>query len=206
MDDPKLFRHPMLLRPNWPEHAVPYTVFGDAGKFTNVASLYILTWSLLLAEGDQWLTTLLATAVPSACCAKQRDHGADTITELWDIVSKDLTAAFYGEFGGSTDPDGDFLVCFGVCGDQDHHVNHLGLNHWASANPCWLCQANRTDKNWRDVSLTAAYRATFLGQPCSQKFMHVYRSLVALCSSRLFSSRASDYHRCLQVSAAFKLC
>ena len=162
MTDPKLHRHPMFDNPAWPQHAIPVTVFGDGGKFTFSTSLYVLSWSPMLGSGDLWLTTLLAACIPKSCCATRAVHGSDTIDEIWKIVCDDLTSAFHSDFGGVQDADGDFLAVFGVCGDQEHHVNSLHLNHWRSRRPCWLCKCDNADFNWRDVSAAAPYRLTSL--------------------------------------------
>ena len=65
--DPKMYNHPILAKAYYNRRAVPISVWGDAGKFSNKSSLYLISMSFLLGEGDAWYTNLLLAAIPKAC-------------------------------------------------------------------------------------------------------------------------------------------
>ena len=49
---------------------------------------------------------------------------------------------------------GGYFACIWILkGDLDYIASDIALNHYASNNPCALCQANTTDKAWTDTRM-----------------------------------------------------
>ena len=110
----------------------------------------------------------------------KQDLHHDTLDELWRHFAKSLhilwtgrhpdvdtagipwpTGSYGHECAGNDVLDFEaFCVVWEIVGDLDHHCNVLHMNHYGSAKPCWLCQANRTTMNWMDWATTAAWLAT----------------------------------------------
>ena len=161
--DPKLLGHPMLAKPNWKQCAIPLVLHGDGVMFVKQTgnTLMVLHFSFLLSKGNTWDTHFLITGVPKTCRANADEHGHDTMDFIWGAVARDLHALFHGSKDGVPIFDGDlFGVVWIVCGDLEFLSNELKMLHFNSNNPCWLCDANRSNRNCRAVGPSAPWRAT----------------------------------------------
>ena len=99
--------------------------------------------------------------MPKTCRANADEHGHDTMDFIWGAVARDLHALFHGSKDGVPIFDGDlFGVVWIVCGDLEFLSNELKMPHFNSNNPCWLCDANRSNRNCRAVGPSAPWRAT----------------------------------------------
>ena len=168
-NDPKLVGHPMLDREDWQSNAVPIVLHGDGvalgGRSSN-KSLMTLHFSPLLAAGNTWDTHFLMVGIPKDCLAKRKVHGQDTLDTLCEFIVDDLVALFTGWKDGKPIFDGrKFVVVWIICGDGEFLSLELRLPHFNSVSPCWACGANRSDKNIRDVSLTAAWKGSLICVP-----------------------------------------
>lgn len=162
-DDPKLVNHPMLTKHRWRERAIPLVFHGDSVQFVKdpTNSLFVLHFSFLLASGNTWDTHFLTFSLPKGARATEDAQGANSMDLVWRLLVADFHDLFIGAKNGNPIFDGEmFAVIWIVCGDLEFLSNELRMPHFNSNNPCWLCQANRSDNNIRDVSRGARWKAT----------------------------------------------
>lgn len=177
-DDPKLVGHPMLGFENWQQRAIPIVLHGDGAKFTvdHRNSLMVTSWRPLLCKNFEFGTFYL-WSLPKLIAAKGRHHGVDTHRELWKHCVHLFNGLFFG-LHPLTDPDGNswqggieveragsrvaagdfFFVVWCLAGDLPYLAEEYGLNHFNSNDFCWMCDANRTDVPFTDVSDGAQWR------------------------------------------------
>ena len=154
----------MLDKPRWQERAIPIILHGDGVNYGGAHgdTVMVVQWSMLLSKIHTWQSHFLVTAVPKRCRTHLRLDGSDTMHDIWAAIADDLNDCFHGHLkDGTPIMDGKwFAVVWCVCADYEFFANELHMPHWGNAEPCWLCRANKGDRNWRDVRPDAAWRAT----------------------------------------------
>ena len=136
-----------------------HSAFSETEVGLHSSSLYCLAWRPLLADGGQWLTTFSSTIIPTTVCAKRKDHGQDTVDEIWQIIVNDLACAFYSDFG-----------------DHEHHPSHLHVNHWSSHTPRYACNCRKDGAlNFRNLSPGAPHRIMTVGHHVRQEQANLHK-------------------------------
>ena len=161
-DDPKLVGHPMCGREGWQDYAIPLVLHCNSvqyGSRNQQKSIMVLSFSPLFARGHVWDTHLLMAAISKF--ARTSDDDVETL----DVVMGALVEDFGLLFAGCRQDlsqlfDGYFFVVWVICGDLEFFSNELKMPHFNSNHPCWLCGANRSNLNIRDVSREAGWKET----------------------------------------------
>jgi hypothetical protein len=176
LNDPKLVGHQILNTPNFRHKAIPLLLHGDAAEFERYDSLFTISMSGLLKDGQTLDTNLLITswAKSDAWCGP-----GGSFETLWAWISWDLQALAQNRYpdtdpfgqplssefddisGQSVLPDGFAAFLYGIQGDMDFFYD-LGMPHFAQELPkpcCGWCSGTKTDvRPWFDFRTDAAWR------------------------------------------------
>jgi hypothetical protein len=176
--DPKLAGHHILRTPNFKHKAIPLLIHADAAEFERYDSLYTISMSGLLKEGQTLDTNLLITSWSKSDCAP---GAGGTLETLWAWVSWDLQAlannrypntdpfgqplsSHFADIRGQTVlPDGFRAFLYGIQGDMDMFYE-VGMPHFAQELPkpcCGWCAGSKTDvRPWFDFRADASWRSS----------------------------------------------
>ena len=153
-------RHPPLAHKPFSELAtvVPLCVHSDGAPYSKKNSCVVVSFSSLLAVGEEKLTKLV-------CCSFLKSDGAGGYTS-WNHLLVDFEGLATGVVGGrevARDVDGtvwSFALLF-VKGDEEVRSNAYGLAHFgARGEVCSGCLSGRTDRVFTDLRDTAGWRPT----------------------------------------------
>lgn len=184
-DDPKFHRNPICTVGGWQKLFYPIEFHADAAPHQKNDTLDQSNFRSLLSSLQVELSTLLISAIPTACKASRKickeknvDFLGDTDEALGTFVAWSFTAMYNGVHptkdwnnekftdsyrktmaGKPLDPvhKRRFIIWVAPA-DNDHNANHYHLPHFSSNEPCMACPCNTTDTPWRDMSENAAWR------------------------------------------------
>lgn len=181
-------QHPVLcgLTSEELSNVVPLTLHADAGPYSKTSSCYCISFSGLLAVGDEQLVKYL-------CSSHIKGEGG-RIDTFWAHLISDFTALGCGKVGGceiARDAEGNLwrfalLYCKS---DEEARCNDFGFAHFsAAAEICSECLANRTNRPFTDLRESAAWR------PSENMDFATYKMRVRvpphpLCDSAFFCHR-----------------
>ena len=92
LDDPRMYKHPLLARPNYRTKCVPCKVHSDGGEMSNSHSCYVISWSSFCGLGSVMDVQFYYASCVKAFCAKESDHGIDTKHILWRRFAWSMSA------------------------------------------------------------------------------------------------------------------
>ena len=159
--DPVLTGHPMTRRADWKRKAIPFVLYGDAARFSNMNALEVVAFSALLSRVSTWASKfVIAVFVKSA----EAIRGGDTWQQIWRVLLWSLRALMdgkhphldhndqpwapgsYGERmqGQPFSDEGYFGSVFRIAGDLDWYQKRLGMRVAPAAHlPCAWCNGGR---------------------------------------------------------------
>ena len=165
-------QHPDMAPATW-HRTVPLGVHADAGAFSKVDSLYVISWNSLMGRGATMRKRFLFTVI------RKSEMSADTLDHCLRILSWSLNALSDGvhpQVGPFDEPlhrgprgplAGPWrAVLAQVRGDWAFYKECFHFPQWNEAERmCWMCQASstipellftncRADAAWRDTLYT----------------------------------------------------
>lgn len=171
--------HPVRLRPDMSKCCIPITVHGDGVAVSGVGRSWsktvdVYSWSSMLGRGTTLQTNFLSWMMYWKLRVDNPDM--DCFAKLSKLFVWSLYWLFLGvwpkrDVGGAPINDsksgtplagGYYCVLWGIKADLEHMAKCFGFPYPASAAPCGLCGADRTDTPWTDGRLEAKWRRTLL--------------------------------------------
>ena len=162
LDDPKLYRHPLLTIPGYQELCIVGKIHSDAVAITDKYSLHTISCYSFLATGDPLdIMLYFGSAVKQWCCTWQ-EHGVSTMHTLFRMFVWSLTACLYNRhpvLDWNNQPWKDqpnfevrqrlanqklhngnlFFAIIGLSADLEELCQEYLLAHYNSLKPCFWC-------------------------------------------------------------------
>jgi len=164
------------------DRLIPLRLHGDGvpiGK-AKKRSLDVISMSSLTSEpGTTWETRFFLAGVVSGAKFDGNAYMTSTLDKIWQILLWSFVCLSKGVwpyadwdnrvFDDKYHPQyaskaghrlcGDFkFVLWQIAADMDYLCNYLGLRHFNSLGPCFLCGCNRSDTPWTDLTPEAIWR------------------------------------------------
>lgn len=179
---PAYASHPLAAMPGHEKTCVPIALHGDGVPIAGVGrswqkSLDVYSWCSLVGKGNTLRSNFLIHCmygklivdVPGmnsfdAFCRRLAWSFEWLLLGKWP--EKDwLGATLTDERAGSPLAGGFSGALWVIRGDLEFMSLKLGLENYNSRTPCGCCQANITDRPWKDGRDTAAWRSTVWKNP-----------------------------------------
>ena len=189
--NPKFWQHPCLDK-DYKHKGWPYIMHGDGAKLHDRDSLLTISMKPLLGNSgfkdSHWFLVGLPKSVSTAKAWEK----------IWTVLAWSMDAIASG-CHPAVDEEGKpwpanhvrsavagkplmagnrFGVMWGMTGDLDYFMKDLGLPYHSSAEFCWRCKCNRSDKPWNDFRDNAAWRSE-IRTPLQVKALHLSNPLFA---------------------------
>ncbi len=181
-EHPNLAGHPFLSDATYAKTCIPLSLHGDGVPVSGIGkpwskSAEVLSWSSCLGYGSTSVTTYMIICLHKLLMTSAPGHR--TADKLWLHICWSFTwlmrgvwpdADAYGtkytpglpEYTRRLTPlaDGWTAALWLLKGDLEYFANTLGLEHFSSHTPCFLCRANTSDVPWTDIRCGAQWQAT----------------------------------------------
>ena len=180
-DHPSMLNHPMKEKQSWRTTFVPLSLHGDGVAIAGCGrpwskSAEVLSWSSMLASGSTIMKNYMIVMIHKLLCCKSIGCH-HTLNAVFDQLIWSFQILFDGKWP-QADADGiayqpgtpEFAkagtplaggyrgTLFIMRGDLEYFSNTLGLEHFGSLSPCFLCRANcsNDDIPWADCRANRA--------------------------------------------------
>lgn len=175
----KLWGPILQKRANWKDRCVPLALHGDGVPVFKGKSMNVLSANSLLGRGSTLDIKVMMCCYWSHLRHKSQTAEMDTEQAMWKYIMWDLNATFSGVFPG-TDPlgnqwqqgsqahelafqplmNGYWGIPWLLKGDLEYMALYMGLNHYSSLKPCFLCKADKAALNFANLGPEAPWRNT----------------------------------------------
>lgn len=177
---PSLAGHPMTSATDWKQRCIPLQLHGDGVPISGLGkawskSVEVYSWASLLASASTAMTQILICLFHKVLLAKS--GGQDSMTTFWKHLAWSFKWLMLGLWPDA-DADGAVFqkgsvgwrlhhkqkqlangwrgVLWCLKGDLEYFALSLGLEHFSSNKPCFLCPCDSDRYPWTDCRPTEA--------------------------------------------------